>query len=150
MLTRAHCVRMSVMIVFRFPFPTTDLFSSTPIPVISYLNKQLNDVQINNHNRTGLSGNRKDVTPPWYSTPHDGHAGPHAAMSTLKPSPIPHTPAAAGGAPTPPTIQITETRDDEPLDAKYFQPKTSYNGIVRRDKSTDRGHSNKPSAYFKK
>lgn len=51
-----------------------------------------------------------------------------------------------------PTIQVqnTENRDDEPLDAKYFQPKSSYGGgIIRRDKSSDRAAA-KPSAYFKK
>ena len=39
---------------------------------------------------------------------------------------------------------------DEPLDAKYFEPK--YGGIIRKDKSSERGtHPNsKPSAYFKK
>ena len=40
--------------------------------------------------------------------------------------------------------------NDEPLDPKYFQPK-SYGGVVRKEKANEKHATNtKPSAYFKK
>nr|CAH0111877.1 unnamed protein product [Daphnia galeata] len=99
--------------------------------IISYLNKQLNDLQLRSENTTR--------NPQWFSTPNDGNGvAPKIPMSTLRASPL-----QLG--------QTLENREnDEPLDPKYFQPK-SYGGLVRKEKSTERNHPNsKPSAYFKK
>ncbi|XP_046445100.1 spindle assembly abnormal protein 6 homolog [Daphnia pulex] len=99
--------------------------------IISYLNKQLNDLQLRSDNTTR--------NPQWFSTPNDGNGvSPKIPMSTIRASPL-----QLG--------QTLENREnDEPLDPKYFQPK-SYGGLVRKEKSTERNPPNsKPSAYFKK
>ncbi|KAI9551898.1 hypothetical protein GHT06_022234 [Daphnia sinensis] len=99
--------------------------------IISYLNKQLNDLQL----RSETTGRN----PQWFSTPNDVNGGgPKIPMSSLRPSPL-----QLG--------QTLENREnDEPLDPKYFQPK-SYGGLVRKEKSAERNPPNsKASAYFKK
>jgi len=98
--------------------------------IITYLNKQLNELQLRPE---------KTANSPWFSTPNEGpNASPKIPMSTLRPSPL-----QLG--------QSTDNREnDEPLDPKYFQPK-SYGGLVRKEKSTEKHVANhKPSSYFKK
>lgn len=49
--------------------------------VISYLNKQLNDLQLRSENTV--------KNPPWFSTPNEGNGiGPKIPMSTLRSSPL--------------------------------------------------------------
>jgi len=98
--------------------------------IISYLNKQLNELQFRPE---------KTANSPWFSTPNEGpNVSPKIPMSTLRPSPL-----QLG--------QSTDNRENnEPLDPKYFQPK-SYGGLVRKEKSADKHMANnKPSSYFKK
>lgn len=124
--------------------------------IISYLNKQLNDLQLRPE-RTMAGPNT-----PWFSTPNEANNGqaPNIPLSTLRPSPLHLGQTTLDNRFYSFSIIFLRVylsynfnrENDEPLDPKYFQPK-SYGGLVRKDSTKASGDkitpkSNKPSAYF--